>query len=97
MKSEEIIVGAIKANYPSGHILSEETYAAVANPLDQAHLLVIDPIDGTNNFCFQRQLSAISTGYMKKGRLIFGLVYNPYRDELFGTESNNGAGKNICS
>lgn len=88
---EKTIIELIEKNYPQDTILSEETHATLANPLSVPHLWVIDPIDGTNNFRRQRDYSAVSIGYVEKGEMVAGVIYNPFRDELFTAEKRQGA------
>jgi len=56
----------------------------------------VDPIDGTTNFASGMPLSAVSIGVARRGELIAGVVYDPFRDELFealagGETKLNGA------
>ena len=52
---------------------------------------VIDPIDGTTNFVVGFMLSAICVGLAKDGVPVMGVVYNPFRDEMFYAERGKGA------
>ena len=91
LASEKIIMDAIRANFPSDAILSEETTSTIEDPLQTERLWVIDPIDGTSNFRHERNYSAISIGYIENGEMIMGAVYDPFRDELFYAEKGGGA------
>lgn len=91
LASEKKIIETIKAGYPSDTILSEETEANLGDILSIDRLWVIDPIDGTNNFRFYRNYSCISVGYIEKGIIKAGAVYDPFRDELFFAEKGQGA------
>ncbi|MBR1476415.1 MAG: inositol monophosphatase [Lachnospiraceae bacterium] len=44
---------------------------------------VIDPIDGTSNFIRDLGASVISIALVRNGELQAGIIYNPYRDEMF--------------
>ena len=44
---------------------------------------VVDPIDGTQNFVHALPLSCVSIGLCVGGAPTLGVVYDPYRDELF--------------
>ena len=55
------------------------------------YCFIIDPIDGTTNFALDYHHSAISIALVKDGVVIFGMVYNPYLDELFYAEKGKGA------
>ena len=52
---------------------------------------VVDPIDGTSNFARGMRLSAISVGLLEDEEEIFGVVYNPYAEELFCAAKGQGA------
>jgi len=52
---------------------------------------IVDPIDGTANFIRDMALSVISVGLIKNGTPVLGVVYNPYRDEMFYAEAGKGA------
>lgn len=91
LASEKAIVEIIRANFPDDSILSEETTSNIENPLMVDRLWVIDPIDGTNNFRYQRNYSAVSIGYVEKGVIQMGAAYDPFRDELFYAEKGEGA------
>ena len=55
------------------------------------YLWVNDPIDGTANFARDLGLSVISVALLKDGEPYIGIVYNPYRDEMFTALKGNGA------
>lgn len=52
---------------------------------------VVDPIDGTSNFIRDIGMSAISVGLLKAGEPYIGVIYQPYRDEMFWAEVGKGA------
>lgn len=89
--SEKVIIEMIRKNFPHDKILSEETVSDIRNPLEIDALWVIDPLDGTNNFRYQRNYSAISIGYVEKGVIQLGAAYDPYRDELFYARRGKGS------
>lgn len=91
LASEKIIMELITKYFPQDHILSEETESTIADPLSSEHLWVIDPIDGTSNFRYQRHYSAVSIGYLEKGVIKAAAVYDPFRDEFFYAEQGQGA------
>lgn len=91
LASEKAIIDCIKKEFPDDTILSEETHSELEKPLSVAHLWVIDPIDGTNNFRRQRDYSGVSIGYVESGETIGGVIYNPFRNELFLAEKGKGA------
>lgn len=93
--TEKVVVSIIKEYFPDDAILGEEeTSEKIENPLEQEHLWVIDPIDGTNNFRYDRNFSAVSIGYVTCGVVQLGAIFNPYRNELFFAERGKGAFSN---
>ena len=55
------------------------------------YCFIIDPIDGTTNFIFDYKYSAISVGVLHHGQILYGVVYNPYLDEMFYAKKGMGA------
>lgn len=91
LESERILKEAIQKNFPDHAILSEETESNLGDLLSIEHLWVIDPIDGTSNFRYERGYSGISVGLVEKGEPVLGFIYDPFRDELFFAEKDKGA------
>ena len=52
---------------------------------------IVDPIDGTMNFIRTLRRSCISVGLAQGERMEFGVVYDPYHDELFTAVRGAGA------
>lgn len=52
---------------------------------------ILDPIDGTTNLVFDYRMSSVSLALMEKGEIVFGVVFNPYTDEVFHAQKNKGA------
>ena len=73
---------------PGSKVLGEEDDN---RSTDRECLWIIDPIDGTSNYIRDLGLSVISVGLMQKGELTMGVVYHPYRDEMFSAEKGKGA------
>ncbi len=69
-------------------VLGEEGQGDI---LPVGKIWIIDPIDGTSNYIRGIGLSAISVAYMVDGDLKMGVVYNPYRDEMFSAVAGQGA------
>lgn len=87
--SEEIIIGAIRREYPEHAILSEES--GCTGTLDSPWKWVIDPLDGTTNFSEGLPGWAVSIGIEHDGRKVGGVVYAPYLREIFIGEVGHGA------
>ena len=52
---------------------------------------IVDPIDGTTNFVRGLRQSAISVGLAKDGIVEYGVVYDPYKNEMFSAKRGGGA------
>ena len=59
--------------------------------LDSRYVWIIDPIDGTMNFARHIPECAICVALEVDGQMDTGVVYNPFRDELFTAEKGRGA------
>jgi myo-inositol-1(or 4)-monophosphatase len=93
LASEKAVLEIIKRNFPMDVVLSEEIESSFSKEelLNLERLWVVDPIDGTNNFRSRRYYSCVSLGYIEKGIIKAGAVYDFYHDELFYAEKGKGA------
>ncbi|HSW97292.1 MAG TPA: inositol monophosphatase [Candidatus Saccharimonadales bacterium] len=91
LASEKIVIDLISKQFPEDKILSEETNSEIKDMFSIDHLWIIDPIDGTHNFRYDRNYSCVSIAYIEKGITKLGAAYNPYVDELFFAEANRGS------
>lgn len=55
------------------------------------YVWVVDPIDGTSNFIRDIGVSSVSVGLLKNGIPYIGVIYQPYRDEMYWAEIGKGA------
>ena len=88
LKSEEIIIKAIRENFPAHQILSEEQ-GEVGTEAD--YLWVLDPLDGTTNFSMHNPLWSVSLALAYRKEIILGVVYAPILNELYVAEKDKGA------
>lgn len=89
IKSQEIIYRIVRDYFPDHSFLGEEDNS-LAN-LNEENLWIVDPIDGTNNFAHGIPHFSISIAYAERGEVKFGLVCDPFRDELFYASLGSGA------
>ena len=61
-----------------------------ASPLT-GWVFIVDPIDGTTNFVRGLKHSAISVALARDGAVEYGVVYDPYKDEIFSAKRGGGA------
>lgn len=59
--------------------------------VEDGYTFIIDPIDGTTNFICGLQFSGISVALIEDGQPILGVVYNPFREEMFWAQRGRGA------
>jgi myo-inositol-1(or 4)-monophosphatase len=96
IKAQNKIFAMLGAAFPGAIALSEELSEEEREPLKDPNFsgFVIDPIDGTYNYKRDMRESAISIGLVENGESIMGVVYDPYKDELFYAEKGKGAFRN---
>jgi myo-inositol-1(or 4)-monophosphatase len=93
IKSQDILREKLRESFPETVILSEEDDVAARQQMFEPDFtgFVLDPIDGTYNFKRDMRESAISIGYIEDGEPIAGVIYDPYRGELYEVEKGKGA------
>lgn len=74
---------------PEALFVGEES--GLANVKTDGCCFIVDPIDGTANFAWNYRHSAVSVGLALEEKMVIGLVFNPYLDELFYAEAGQGA------
>lgn len=73
---------------PDSTFLGEES---VNDVIKGEYIWVVDPIDGTSNFIRGLGSSVISVGLVKNGKPYLGVIYDPYKNEMFYAERGKGA------
>jgi myo-inositol-1(or 4)-monophosphatase len=100
IKSQNTAIAELNREFPGEPVLSEEhtdaERAAIATPEAAATFTgwIVDPIDGTYNFTRDMAESSVSIGYIRDGKPQCGVIYDPYRDEMFTVIQGAGAYKN---
>ncbi|MCQ2418329.1 MAG: inositol monophosphatase [Clostridia bacterium] len=87
---ERTVKKDLLALLPEAAFFGEEE-AAPENLQSAEWLFVVDPIDGTTNFVQGFHNSCVSIGLMHFGKVEYGVVYDPYYDELFSAKRGDGA------
>jgi myo-inositol-1(or 4)-monophosphatase len=75
-------------------LLPHSGFIAEESPCDvegKEYIWIIDPIDGTANYVRNLGSSGISVGLYRNLKPWIGVVYNPYRDEMFSARKGAGA------
>lgn len=83
------IAGELSLLYPDIQMMGEEKDNSSIDLTRPAWIL--DPVDGTTNLIHRFPGSSISLGLSCGREVIAGIVYDPYRDELFLAKKGCGA------
>jgi len=86
--AEKAIVEVIRGTFPRHGILAEEGDYGRS---DSSYLWIIDPLDGTTNYAHGFPWFAVSIALALEGKVILGIVYNPFHNEFFYAEQGKGA------
>ena len=101
--SENMIREMIHEKYPDHLFFGEESvYGDTAEEetaeinafRDEDFVWVVDPIDGTVNYIRDYPQYAISIGIVHHREIVAGVIYDPFRDEMFTARKGNGAFRN---
>jgi myo-inositol-1(or 4)-monophosphatase len=87
--SERKIIEVIRQSFPDHSLLAEEEIDIQNAPSE--YRWIVDPLDGTTNFAHGYPQFCVSIALERSGRVIFGLVYDPIRDERFEAALGRGA------
>ncbi|MDE2279184.1 MAG: inositol monophosphatase [Xanthomonadaceae bacterium] len=85
--AEAEIVKELRRAYPDHAIVGEEGSAIGRGPLTW----VIDPLDGTHNYLRGIPHFSVSIAMLDKGVPVYGVVFDPLRNELFTASKGDGA------
>ncbi len=85
---QRFLIDELSRLFPDACFFAEEQEG---NVLTDAFTFIIDPIDGTTNYFRRRRCSMISIGAVENKTGVLGMLYDPYRDELFRAEKGRGA------
>lgn len=88
--SNKIIIDGLKSEFPNHAILSEESVDD-AGRMQNDHLWVVDPLDGTSDFRKRTNEFSIMLAYLHQGRPVIGVVYAPALDKLYFAVQGSGA------
>jgi myo-inositol-1(or 4)-monophosphatase len=94
LQAQEMIIALIRQSFPDHGFLAEETtgegVAQAPSPV-AGYRWIIDPLDGTVNFAHGYPAFCVSIAFEAAGRLEYGVIYDPLRDELFEARRGSGA------
>ncbi|MCM1253379.1 MAG: inositol monophosphatase [Clostridium sp.] len=52
---------------------------------------ILDPIDGTTNLIHDYQHSVVSLGLYDKGEITLGIIYDPFREDIYYAQKGKGS------
>lgn len=73
---------------PEIQFLGEETGL---QEMEADSFWILDPVDGTTNLMHDYQHSAVSLALCRQGKIVMGIVYDPFREDVFWAEKGNGS------
>ena len=94
--SQETIIRTIREAFPDHGVLAEEVMEGGGPdggepPPPSPYRWIIDPLDGTVNFAHGFPMFCLSIAFEAEGRVEYGVVYDPLRQELFEATRGGGA------
>ncbi len=92
-RSESAVVSVIREAFPEHGILTEETglLGASAPGAAAETMWLVDPLDGTTNYCHAFPFFGVSVACMRAQQVVAGAVYCPISDEMFLAGLGQGA------
>ena len=87
-QAERLIIEDLLKAYPGHGILAEESGTLEGK---DEYRWIIDPLDGTTNYLHGFPHYAVSIACEHQGRLTHGVVYDPFKQELFTASRGDGA------
>lgn len=89
LRVEETLKARLAQLTPAAQFMGEEQDNA---GLDLAKpCWILDPVDGTTNLIHRFSFSAISLALAEEGRVVFGVVYDPFHGECFTARAGRGS------
>jgi myo-inositol-1(or 4)-monophosphatase len=90
-KSEDYLIARIREKFSDHKIYSEESGELKGN---NNAVWYIDPLDGTTNYAHNLPVFCVSIAFAEAGKLVYGVIYDPMRDECFSAAAACGARRN---
>jgi myo-inositol-1(or 4)-monophosphatase len=91
LRSQEEIARVIGAAFPDHAVRGEEGDAGAP---DGEHVWYVDPVDGTTNYSHGFPCYCVSVAVVTADRIAAGVVYDPFREDLFAAECDGPATHN---
>jgi len=85
--SESVIMQTISDKFPHHRFLTEES---LKQKETDDYRWIIDPLDGTTNYIHGYPVFSVSIALEYKREIIMGIVFDPFKDELFHALKDKG-------
>ena len=86
--ADNVLVKAIRDEYPSHSLLTEEGGMIDGEP---DWLWLVDSLDGTGNYANWNPMFCVCLALRHKGELVLGVIYAPAIDEFYVAQRGDGA------
>ena len=86
--AEAAVIEILEKAFPDHGILTEESKGREGSG---SYRWILDPLDGTTNYAHGYPFFCVSLALEKDGHIIWGIIYDPLRDELFEAAVGMGA------
>lgn len=88
-EAEAAVIDTIRRAHPDHAILAEESGRTQGRRSDVEW--IVDPIDGTTNYIRHIPHFAVSIAASVRGQVEHGIIYDPFKEELFAASRGRGA------
>lgn len=85
---QEFLSQELRGRFPAIQFLGEE---AGLHEMSADTYWILDPIDGTTNLIHDYQHSVVSLGLYEKGTITMGIVYDPFREDVYYAQRGQGS------
>jgi len=89
MEVQSFVQAKLYELYPDIQFMGEEKSN---EEIDKSGLVwILDPVDGTTNLIRDYKCSAVSLALFENRKAVLGIIYDPYRDELYEAQAGKGS------
>ncbi len=85
---QEFLSRELRSRFPDIQFLGEEEGL---HEMSGDVYWILDPIDGTTNLIHDFQHSVVSLGLCEKGKITMGIVYDPFREDVYYAQRGQGS------
>lgn len=85
---QSFLAGELGRRFPDIQFLGEEEGL---HEMSGDTYWILDPIDGTTNLIHDFQHSVVSLGLYEKGEITMGVVYDPFREDVYSAKKGEGS------